>query len=63
MVCYFTVYSPDIDECADSQLNYCDSSDRATCTNTGGGFNCSCKTGYDDISPSSQPGKICKRKS
>ena len=32
---------PDIDECSDG-TNNC----TQTCTNTGGGFNCGCSTGY-----------------
>lgn len=35
----------DIDECANSSANNC-SLGNATCTNTEGGFNCTCKEGF-----------------
>ena len=34
----------DIDECADSNLNNCDTD--ATCTNTDGSYQCACNIGY-----------------
>ena len=34
----------DVDECADSTLNNCDSN--AACTNTAGSFTCVCKSGF-----------------
>ena len=34
----------DIDECANDTLNNC--SPNATCTNTNGGYTCTCDTGY-----------------
>ena len=41
-----TCHFSDLDECASSELNDCHSS--ATCTNTWGGFTCSCNTGLKD---------------
>ncbi len=37
-------YCIDIDECADDALNDCDAN--ATCTNTNGGYTCTCNDGY-----------------
>ena len=34
----------DIDECADSNLNNCDTD--ATCTNADGSYQCACNIGY-----------------
>lgn len=35
----------DVDECADASKNLCDKTN-GECTNTDGGYNCSCKAGY-----------------
>lgn len=37
----------DVDECSDSRLNSCDSSDRAICVNTAGNYTCLCRAGFD----------------
>ena len=37
------VFSPDIDECASSELNLCEN--KAGCINTNGSFLCSCEVG------------------
>ena len=37
------MYNPDIDECLSGDDNC---SDNANCTNTDGGYNCSCHIGY-----------------
>lgn len=49
----------DLDECVSSELNNCHSS--ATCTNTWGGFTCSCKTGLKDPHKNdpSGAGRVC----
>ncbi|XP_058798321.1 uncharacterized protein LOC131668284 isoform X2 [Phymastichus coffea] len=49
----------DLDECASSELNDCHSS--ATCTNTFGGFTCSCRLGLKDPHKSDQStsGRTC----
>lgn len=39
------LYHADIDECTSGGHN-CDSTERATCTNTIGSYLCSCKEGY-----------------
>ena len=45
--CFFFFLSPDIDECNDDALNVCEQQ----CTNTVGGFTCSCNKGYN-VDPS-----------
>ena len=40
----FQFFFSDIDECADSSLNNCDSN--ADCTNTVGSFTCACNSGF-----------------
>ncbi len=41
----FKFYLLDIDECTNSTMNNCDLNN-GNCTNTEGGFNCSCNAGY-----------------
>ena len=41
---FFLYITLDIDECAESNLNNCDTD--ATCTNTEGGYQCACNIGY-----------------
>lgn len=41
----FKFYLLDIDECTNSTMNNCDPNN-GNCTNTEGGFNCSCNAGY-----------------
>ena len=38
-------FCSDINECASDELNTCD--ENANCTDTIGGYNCSCKPGYE----------------
>ena len=38
-------FCSDINECASDRLNTCD--ENANCTDTIGGYNCSCKPGYE----------------
>ena len=45
--CYLlsvVIFYPDIDECSEGMDN-CD--ENANCTNTMGGYNCACNTGYE----------------
>ena len=43
LICTFTFYSLDIDECTEESDN-CDAN--TVCTNTDGSFTCACNTGY-----------------
>ncbi|XP_020709953.2 uncharacterized protein LOC105689295 [Athalia rosae] len=49
----------DLDECASSELNDCHSS--AICTNTWGGFNCVCRSGFKDPHKTdpNESGRLC----
>ena len=40
----FIFFTLDMDECADSNLNNCDTD--ATCTNADGSYQCACNIGY-----------------
>ena len=44
MVIFYPLIYVDIDECSEGTDN-CD--ENASCTNTLGGFNCTCNTGYE----------------
>ena len=46
----------DIDECSDGQHGC---HDNATCANSEGGYECSCKTGFDDVTGN---GTVCVKK-
>ncbi|CAD5215432.1 unnamed protein product [Bursaphelenchus okinawaensis] len=49
-----------INECQDNRLNNC--SPDADCIDQAEGFTCQCKTGFADISPDGQVGRICKKR-
>ena len=57
------VFVLDPDPCADPILNYC--SNLAACSTTAlaRSFTCTCKDGYDDLSPNrlDTPGEVCQR--
>lgn len=47
-----------INECAEPRLNTCGKN--AECIDLAEGYTCQCRSGYADISPVSQPGRICR---
>jgi len=48
-----------IDECERPELNSCDRN--AKCLDEEDGYNCECKSGFADVSPSpSLPGRACR---
>ncbi|KAI6201465.1 hypothetical protein M3Y96_00844600 [Aphelenchoides besseyi] len=49
-----------INECQDFRLNNC--SPDATCLDQAEGFTCQCHSGFADVSPQGQPGRICKKR-
>uniref|UniRef100_A0A913I4D2 EGF-like domain-containing protein n=1 Tax=Strongyloides stercoralis TaxID=6248 RepID=A0A913I4D2_STRER len=49
-----------INECKDKKLNNCH--DNAECIDLPDGFSCRCKSGFIDISPKGQIGRLCKER-
>uniref|UniRef100_A0A158PBM6 EGF-like domain-containing protein n=1 Tax=Angiostrongylus cantonensis TaxID=6313 RepID=A0A158PBM6_ANGCA len=47
-----------INECEDNRLNTC--GQNAECIDLAEGYTCQCRSGFADVSPSGQPGRICK---